>query len=449
MSEKYDVLIIGGGISGIQSAIDLGDQGYSVLMVEKRVSIGGVMIQLSKVFPTLDCGSCITTPKMSEAFKHENVDVRTLSEVTHVERKGRGFSITVHERTRYVDMNACTACGNCEDVCPITVYDDWYNEGMGPMKAIGVPFDTALPQKAVLNPDYCIFCGRCARVCAPECIDFELQDRDFNADVGAIIIATGFIQTPIIKEEYGGGRFRNVITGLKTERLLAPTGPFGGVFRPSDSKTPWNIAIVQCAGSRDATIGVPYCSAICCIYAVKQSILLCAAAPLSDITVYYMDIRTFGKGHEEFFEEAKAMGINFVKGKVAKITELDNKDLRMRVETFGEYGGVQDIEHDMVILSLGLVPAWDPTKLLPEVSLNEYGFVRPTIPKLEPSISSAPGMFVAGVAAGPKDIVESIVSGSSAAMKASQWLEGNDVSDSTAGHVDLPVVSAPTDMEAK
>ena len=335
------------------------------------------------------------------------------------------FEVRILQKARFVDLNVCTGCGDCEEACPVIVTDHGYDEGLGPIKAVGVPFTTALPQKAVLNVDNCIFCGKCARACPTEAINFDDRDQEFTFTVGSLVIATGYKEQRAIKEKYGSGNITNLVSGLQMERFLSPTGPYGGVFRPSDGKNPWSIAYVLCAGSRDKSIGVPYCSSICCIYSIKQAILLSAAAPLADITIYYMDIRTFGKGHEEFYQEAKAMGINFVKGKVAEINELETGDLKFKVEVFDEVGNtsVQEFEHDLGVLALGLVPGWNPQTTVP-VALNPDGFVKKIRPKSEPTLSSIPGVFVVGTASEPKDIMESIMSGSATASKIAQWLNG-------------------------
>ena len=275
----------------------------------------------------------------------------------------------------------------------------------------------------------CYICGKCAIVCPTEAIKFDQIDEIHDLHFGTVIVASGFLETPTIKELYGGGKFQNVITGKQMERLLAPTGPAGGVFRRSDSKSPWSIAFVQCAGSRDATIGVPYCSAICCMFAIKQAILLSGAAPLADITVYYMDLRTFGKGHDEFLQQAKDMGINFIKGKVAKITEDAEKSLVLSVETFDDWGpGFKEIEHDLVSLSMGLVPQWNPQSVIP-IAINPDGFVHNIRAKTAPNLTTMPGVFAAGTALDPKDIVDSIISGSAAAGKAAQWINGGLTED--------------------
>ncbi|UJG41632.1 MAG: CoB--CoM heterodisulfide reductase iron-sulfur subunit A family protein [Candidatus Heimdallarchaeum aukensis] len=422
--KNYDALVIGAGISGIQTALDLAEQGFKVLMIDKKKSTGGVMIQLSKVFPTLDCASCITTPKMSEASNHPNIETWTLSEVTSISENNGSYVVNILKHPRYVDLVKCTGCGICEEVCPVIVEDE-YNEYYGIRKAVGVPFGTAIPQKAVLEPEYCIFCGACAKKCPTQAIEYDQEPENIEVKVKAVIVATGFEQTPI-KEEYGGGRYKNVINALTMERLLAPTSPFGGVFRPGDGKNPYSIAYIQCAGSRDASIGVPYCSRVCCMFAVKQAMLLCGAAPLADITIYYMDIRAFGKRYEEFFQEAREMGINFVKGKVAKIEELENGNLKLRVEVQEEEDyGVKEIEHELVVLSSGMLPAWKPEKvreILP-LEIHKYGFIKSLQPHVNPSQTNLDGIFVSGTAMAPMDIVDSIYSGSTAAMKAALYIK--------------------------
>ncbi|MHA1224137.1 MAG: 4Fe-4S dicluster domain-containing protein [Candidatus Heimdallarchaeaceae archaeon] len=421
---EYDALVIGAGIAGIQASIDLADQGYKVLMIEKKSSTGGAMIKLSKVFPTLDCSSCITTPKMSEASKHDNITTWTLSEPSVVDKLADGtFNVKIHRKARFVDINKCTGCGECEKACPVYLTNP-YDEGLGIGKAIGVPFSNALPQKAVLDPENCIFCGKCAQVCPTDAIDYTEEDQEEEVHVSAIIVATGFEQTPVeLKPEYGAGKYKNVITGKQMEILLAPHGPYGGVFRPGDGKNPYSIAYIQCAGSRDASIGIPYCSRVCCMYAIKQAMLLSAAAPLAEITIYYMDIRAFSRRYEEFFRDAESMGIHFIKGKVAQITEMPSGDLQLRVEVQEEEDyGVKEIEHDLVVLSLGMVPAWNPEGVLP-IEIRQDGFIKRLKPKLEPALTTVSGIYVAGTANGPMDIVDSINQASAAAMKSSIYIE--------------------------
>jgi heterodisulfide reductase subunit A len=422
---QVEALVVGGGIAGMQSALDLADQGYRVALVEKEASIGGKMIALSKVFPTLDCCSCITTPKMSAVAHHENIDLLTYCEVQSISSNGRGFTAQVIKKPRYVDEESCTGCRQCEYACPIDVPSD-FDLGLGAHRAIRVPFSTAVPQKAVLDIENCLLCGKCEKVCPAGSIDFTQRPLEFTIQTEAIVLATGFELTPVdAKKEYGAGRFPNVVSALVVERLLAPTGPYGHVLRPSDGKEPDSIAYVQCAGSRDKTLGVEYCSRVCCMYAIKQAMLLSGSLPLADITIYYMDIRTFGKGYEQFYQNARAMGIEFVKGKVAKIGEDEDHNPMVRVELIDDGSRVVERQHDLIVLSVGMVPAYNPQQMYGVPIDGEDGFVRLPAPNLSPSVTDRPGVFVTGTAAGPMDIVDSIVLAGAAAAETAAYLQAN------------------------
>lgn len=420
---RLDALVVGGGIAGMQAALDLADQGWQVALVEREPSIGGKMITLSKVFPTLDCCSCITTPKMSAVAHHPHIHLFTYCEVQAVQEAGSGFAVTVLKKPRYVDESKCTGCRECEYECPITVPNP-FDRGLGAYRAIRVPFSTAVPQKAVLDPENCLWCGKCEKVCPVGAVDFTQQPEQFTLETAAIIIATGFELNPLgAKPEYGGGRLPNVIDPLMMERFLAPTGPYGRVLRPGDGKEPTSIAYVQCAGSRDATLGVEYCSRICCMYAIKQAMLLNGALPLADITIYYMDIRTFGKGYEQFYQNAKAMGVAFVRGKVASIREDADQNPIVRVE-LTESGEIVERTHDLVVLAQGVVPACDPAGIF-HLSPDKDGFVAVPAPNAAPCVTARPGLFVTGTAMGPMDIVDSIVSASAAASEAAAYIRAH------------------------
>ncbi|MBN2437642.1 MAG: CoB--CoM heterodisulfide reductase iron-sulfur subunit A family protein [Deltaproteobacteria bacterium] len=423
--QKYDALVIGGGIAGMQAAIDMADQGFQVLIVEREASIGGKMIVLSKVFPTLDCASCICTPKMAAAAHHDNITIMTYTEVKKIERAGKGFKASVLKRPRYVREADCTGCRLCEYVCPVDIPHEFEGE-LGARKAIYVPFSNAIPQVALVDLDHCILCAACERVCPTGCIDFLQEPEEQAIEVGAIVVATGYELSSAAKKQYGKGMLPNVVTALQTERLLAPHGPYGRVLRPSDGKIPDTVAYVQCAGSRDRSLGIPYCSRVCCMYAIKQAMLLSGALPMIEITVYYMDIRAFGKGFEQFYQNAKAMGIAFVKAKVAKITEDGNRNPIVRVEMIEENGQVEERKYDMVVLSPGIVPAWNPAGVL-SIDTADDGFLSCTQPKLAPCRTKEQGIFVAGAASGPKDIPDSIVEAGAAAMEASVYLHESGV----------------------
>ena len=418
---KVDALVVGGGITGLQTAIDLADQGYQVALVEKEASIGGKMIALSKVFPTLDCCSCITTPRMATAAHHENIQILTMTEVTALERDGARFAAECLEKPRYVDATTCTGCRECEHACPIHV-PDAFDSYLGSHSAIYVPFSTAMPQKALIDVDNCLFCGKCSNACPADCIDFTQTPRHFSVDAGTIVLATGFeITPPDAKAEYGAGQFHNVVDGLMMERLLAPTGPFGHVLRPGDGKEPDSIAYVQCAGSRDETLGVAYCSRVCCMYAIKQAMLLAGTLPMADITIYYMDIRTFGKGYEQFYQNAKAMGIEFVKAKVANIHVDEHQNPIVRIE-LQEEQRIVERTHDLVVLSVGMIPAGSPEAVF-AVKVGDDGFIHIPDPNIAPCVTDRMGIYAAGAATGPMDIVDSIVTAGAAAAEAAAYLE--------------------------
>ena len=418
---SFDALILGAGIAGLQSALDLADQGFSVAVVERQPSIGGAMIGLSKVFPTLDCASCITTPKMAAVAHHPNITTFTYTELLSLRRNGSRFTARLLHKARYVNEDDCIGCRQCEYACPVEVRDDFEGE-MGARRAAYIPFTNAIPQLALVDAENCILCGRCVRACPTDAITLDQQPREADVDVGTVVVATGWELTPIdAKAEYGKGSITNVLSPLQMERLLAPHGPYGGVLRPSDGKAPESIAYVQCAGSRDRTLGVPYCSRVCCMYAIKQAMLLSGALPMADITIYYMDIRAFGKGYEEFYRSAKAMGIEFVKGKVARLRENADQSVTVRVERIDQAGQVEERQHDVVVLSLGLAPGEDLTGLL-GLPTGDDGFVDVPHPKDAPCHTSAEGIFVAGTATGPKDIVDTIVEAGAAAAEASAYL---------------------------
>lgn len=416
-----DALIVGGGIAGLQTALDLADQELKVLVVERNASIGGHMIGLSKVYPTLDCASCITTPKMSAAAHHPNIQILTSSEVEGIDSIDGTHHVRILQKPTYVNFDKCIGCRLCEYACD-TEYPDPFEEGLGTVRAIAVPFTNAIPQKAVLDAEHCGTCGTCARVCPTGAIEFDQQPRHLTIRTDAVIVASGFqLNSVTVKPQYNARRSRNIVSPLTLERLLAPHGPYGRVLRPSDGKIPSSVAFVQCAGSRDESIGVSYCSRVCCMYSIKQAMLLSGALPLADITVYYMDIRAFGKGYEQFFQNAKAMGVSFVRGKVARIDPVDSGDLSVHVESTEDADNpIQEHRHDLVVLAQGMIPAWNPSGVTP-IGCASDGFV--ATPSLTaPTTTTALGIFVAGTAAGPKDIVDTIAEAGAAAMQASQYL---------------------------
>lgn len=424
---SFDVLIVGGGIAGGEAALNLANNGFKVLLIEKELSIGGKMILLSKVFPTLDCAACITTPKVSEISRHANITIFTSSEVSKINKiSENNFEATIIKKPRYVVIEDCTACQLCEQACPVSVRDQYQFDLVG-RKAVFIPFSIASPKAAAIDIENCVLCGACEKACPTNCIDFTQETEEYQINIKTVILATGFkLFDPLMIPRYGFGLYKNVITSMQMERELAPTRPFNTVLRPGDGKVPDKIAYVLCTGSRDASVGNPICSQICCMYSIKQSQLLMGALPMADVTIYYINIRSFGKGFEEFYQQAKGMGVNFVKGKIGKISEKENGNLILRYEDINE-GIVKEAEHDMVILSVGVLPNQDAAKLFKtdQLRLDPYKFIYQADTLGSPSKTSIDGVFVAGTASGPMDIPDSILSAGSASSDAISYLIQN------------------------
>jgi len=384
------------------------------------------MAQLDKTFPTLDCAACIMTPKMVDAGRHSNIKLFTYSEVKEVRPEGKNFKVKILINPRYVDEKKCTGCGACAQLCPVEIPND-FDERMGVRNAIYVPFPQAVPLIYTIDKEYCLECELCQNVCMAGAINFNQKPEQIEVEVGAIIVTTGFnLFDAKKKEEYGFGLYDNVITGLALERLLSASGPTGGhVVRPSDGKIPKKVAFIQCVGSRDEKSGNLYCSRVCCMYATKEAELVKEHVPGVDVTIYYMDIRAFGKGFEEFYQRAiSEFGIKFVKGRVAEVLENpSNHNLFLRAENIESSELIED-EVDMVVLSTGLVPAAanDFEKILP-LKMGDDSFFVTANPKVDPVTTNIEGVFVAGVAEGPKDIPDSVAQASGAAMKASILLK--------------------------
>ncbi|MDD2798524.1 MAG: CoB--CoM heterodisulfide reductase iron-sulfur subunit A family protein [Bacteroidales bacterium] len=423
-SVSYDALVVGAGIAGGEAALNLAVNGFKVLLVEKDLSVGGNMIKLSKVFPTLDCSACITTPKVSEISRHPNITIFTGSEASNIRRVADNhFVANITRQPRYVRVEDCTACQLCEKACPVSVRDQ-YQFGLIGRKAAYIPFSIASPKAAAIDIENCTLCGACERACPTNCIDFTQEVEHLEMQFKTVILATGFEMFDANRiPRYGFGKYKNVLTSLQMEREIAPTRPFNTILRPSDGKVPDKIAYVLCVGSRDASVGNPICSQICCMYSIKQSQLLMGALPMADVTIYYINIRAFGKGFEDFYQQAKGMGVNFVKGKVGSISETENGNLMLRYEDINE-GIVKEEEHDMVILSVGVLPNEGTTSLFSEeqLMLDPYRFVHQTDGLANPSHTSIDGVFVAGTATGPMDIPDAILSAGSASSEAISYL---------------------------
>jgi heterodisulfide reductase subunit A len=417
-------LVIGGGVAGIQAALDLGDAGYKVYLVEKSPSIGGVMARIDKTFPTMDCSICILAPKMSEVGRHPNVELLALSEVVNVEGYIGNFKVTVRKHPRYTTRD-CTACGECSKVCPVATPNE-FDEGLRLRRAIYTPFAQAVPSQYLINMDDClghlpIACGKCLDACEAKAIDFEQTEEDVELGVGTIIVATGVdVYDPTELKELGYKRFENVITTMEFERLINAGGPTGGhLIRLTDGEQPKRIAFIQCIGSRSEKRGNPYCSNICCMETIKDTLLIAEHYPGTEIVVFYMDIRAFGKGFEDLYKRSKMEGVKFIRGIPAEITETPEKNLKVRVEDTS-LGEVIEKEFDMVILSVGIKPnrGSDAVRHLLALSTTQDGFFMEAHPKLRPVDAPTGGVFFAGCSEGPKDIKDSVTQASAAASRA-------------------------------
>ncbi len=418
-------LIIGAGITGMNAALDLSSAGYKVYLVERSATIGGHMAQLDKTFPTMDCSSCILTPKMSEIARDKNIELLTYSEVTEVTGYVGNFEVTIKKKPHYVDQVKCTGCGSCIDSCPITVANE-FDLGLSTRKAIYIPFPQAVPSQYTIDMDSCVQCGICARedVCEPLAINYDDEPEYINIKAGTIIVATGYDEfDPSELKQYGYGKYPNVITGLQMERLLSSFGPvLGKPVKPSDLKDPHSIAFLQCVGSRNFREGGnTYCSRVCCMYATKQARQYKEKHPEADIYIFYMDIRAFGKGYEEFYESAaENYGINYVRGRIAEVRENPlNHNIIIRAEDTLLQQPIE-VEVELFVLSTGIEPRADSDEItsLLRIQKSADGFFLEAHPKLRPVDTLTEGIFIAGAAQGPKDIPDSVAQAKGAAASA-------------------------------
>lgn len=423
VSLKKRVLVVGGGISGIQASLDIANAGYEVVLVEKEPSIGGHMAQLSETYPTLDCSQCILTPKMVAVSKHPKIKLYTNSEIIGFEGFIGNFKVRIRKKARYVNPELCKMCGDCEAVCPSIVRDE-FNRGLSTRKAIYIPFPQAVPPSYIIDKSSCMgfeICGRCSEVCEAMAINYDDVDEIVEEEVGAIIIATGYdLYSKTKLKEYGAGRLENVIDSLQFERLLSASGPTGGeIIRPSDGKKVKKIAFIQCAGSRDEN-HLEYCSKICCMYTAKHAMLFKHHVPDGEAYVFYIDIRAGGKGYEEFVKRVQEeYKVNYIKGKVSKIYEREGKVVVHGADTL--LGKPIKLEVDLVVLAVGMVPNSSIAEIF-RIQKDEHGFLKEIHPKLRPVESPTSGIFICGVVHGPKDIPESVSQASAAASKALEIL---------------------------
>ncbi len=424
---KGSVAVVGGGIAGIQAALDLADSGFKTYLIESKPSIGGVMSQLDKTFPTNDCAMCILSPKLVEVGRHPNIELLSYSDVKSISGEAGDFKVKVLKKARYVDEAKCTGCGTCTEKCPSKVLDE-YNAGTSKRKSIYIPFAQAIPRVATIDASHCIYltkgkCGVCSKVCGPKAVDYGQKDKELELNVGSVILATGFKPfDPSALKQYRFGH-PDVITSLQFERLLSASGPTQGhVTRPSDDKVPKKIAFIQCVGSRNPRIDRKHCSSVCCMYATKESIIAKEHDPELDITIFHIDIRAYGKNFEEFYNRAqREYGIKYVNSRPAEVVLDSKNNLSIKYEDF-DLGVVKTEPFDMVVLSIGLDPA-DSTQNIARssgIALDEFGNVATAIEN--PVETSAAGIYVCGVAQGPKDIPDTVAQASAAAAKAASLL---------------------------
>ena len=419
-------LVIGDGVAGIQAALDLADTGYGVYLVEKEPSIGGMMARIDKTFPTMDCSICILAPKMSDAGHHENIELLTNSEVVEVKGYIGNFHVKILKKPRYVTKD-CSACGECVEVCPVTAPNE-FDVGLTRRHAIYTPFAQAVPSTYIIDMNIClnkegvIVCDKCIKACERQAVDFEMKPETVEIDVGTIIVATGAdVFDPSSLPSYGYGKYPNVITSLEFERLINAGGPSAGrLIRPDDKQIPKRVAFIQCVGSRTDRNGRLYCSNVCCMNSIKDSLLIREHWPETEIYIFYVDIRAYGKGFEDLYKRARKEGVMFVRGLPAEIIEDRRTHNLWLVGENTLQKELYKTNVDMVILSVGLEPRKDSEVIqrLLTLSKTQDGFFMEAHPKLRPVDAATGGIFFAGCAEGPKDIKDSVTQASAAAARA-------------------------------
>ena len=420
-------LVIGGGIAGIQTALDIAEAGFPVDIVEKKPTIGGKMTQIDKTFPTLDCAACILTPKMVDAAQNEKINIISYAQVEEVAGFVGNFSVKIRKRARFVDETKCTGCGLCTEKCPQKNVPNEFNQGLDNRRAIYIPFAQAVPKVATIDPNYCTMlktgkCGVCSKVCTAGAIDYRQQDEIIQQEYGAIVAATGFEPISMEKfDEFAYSQSPDVVTSLEFERLMNAAGPTGGtLLRPSDGTHPHTLVFVQCVGSRcdGGEKGKPYCSKICCMYTAKHAMLTREKYPDTDVYVFYIDVRTPGKNFDEFYRRAvEDYGVHYIKGMVGKVVPENGK---LKVQASDLLGGQQlHIDADMVVLAAAIEPdkSARPLATMLTASMDTNDFFTEAHPKLRPVESPTAGVFLSGACQGPKDIPETVAQAGAAAAK--------------------------------
>ncbi|HUI28593.1 MAG TPA: CoB--CoM heterodisulfide reductase iron-sulfur subunit A family protein [Candidatus Acidoferrales bacterium] len=429
-------LVIGGGIAGIQAALDIANAGQKVVIVEREPSIGGHMSQLSETFPTLDCSQCILTPRMVEVAQHPNITLYTYSEVESLTGFIGNFTARIRKKARGIDEKACTGCGDCSTACPFKKNPSEFNMGLGMRSAIYIPFPQAVPNKPVIDRAQCSYylrgkCQFCVTKCPANAIQLDQEDELIDIPVGSVVVSTGFnIVDTSFFPEYGYGKYKDVVTGLQFERLLSASGPtLGEVKRPSDGKVPKKIVFIACAGSRDPAKGIEYCSKICCMYTAKHAMLYRHEVHDGDAYVFYMDIRAGGKGYDEFVRRAiEEDNVNYIRGRVSRVYERGGKLIVRGADTL--LGAQQvEIEADMVVLATAGVANAGAEELAQKlhVSYDSHHFFAEAHPKLRPVETNTAGIFLAGACQSPKDIPDSVSQASAAASKVVGMFSGDEL----------------------
>jgi heterodisulfide reductase subunit A len=424
---EKSALVIGGGIAGIQAALDIGEKGFKTYLVEKEPSIGGHMAQLDKTFPTGDCAICILAPKMVEVARNPNVEIMSYSEVVDIEGYVGSFKVKIRRKPRYVIEDKCVGCGVCAEKCPVKIPNE-FDCGFGTRRAIYVPFPQAVPLKYTIDRENCLHfktgkCLLCVKACVNEAIDHKQEEQIVELTVGTVIVATGFdTYVPRRRGVYKYWEYKNVITALELERLINAAGPTGGhLIRPSDGVEPKRIAFIQCVGSRNIKLQHKYCSRVCCMYSIKNSQIIKEHSPDAEIAIYYNDIRAFGKGFEEQYHRVREdYGVEFIRGRPAKLTRdplTENITIRAEETLLGK---ITEREYDMVVLAVGLTPAagTGPIQKMLSLPVSDDGFLQESHPKLRPVETAIEGVFICGCAQSPKDIPDTVSQAKAAASAA-------------------------------